>query len=543
MNPTLFTALTLSVGLLFVAVRQRNLSSKLKKLRDDWGKIPEDSTDIESARIFFDLNQTKFIQRSYCVDEATWQDLDLDEIFALLNRTVTPVGAQCLFHLLRHPVLHEDVLLARETLIDRFSADSNLRERAQLALQRMAEKDAKYLPYSLWKPLPERPAYAKFLPLMSFISLAVLPLVLFEVMHVSTLILIFVINFIVRSFVKRKIDVFVSSFQYLGVLIGTAEEIASLKFDALENIQKVLRENLRATKTIAKKIFGLQFKDSLGLIEYVRIYFLWDVSGFYAAIGQIAQHIDELRSIFEIVGEVDGLIAVASFRRACAQYCHPELTAGGEAYVVKGIYDPLLSTPVPNSFGFESNNVLITGSNMAGKTTFLKTLGVNAILAQTIHMTMAEKYKAPFLTVLSSIGREDNLVQGKSYYLAEVESILRLLKASESDGVHLFILDEIFRGTNSVERLAASVAVLDDLANEKDFIVVATHDLQLTEALDRKYRNFHFREQVCDHGLSFDYQLHPGPATTRNAIALLGYVGYPKRIVENALQRLQKSGT
>ncbi len=105
-------------------------------------------------------------------------------------------------------------------------------------------------------------------------------------------------------------------------------------------------------------------------------------------------------------------------------------------------------------------------------------------------------------------------------------------------GLLVFFLDEIYRGTNSVERQAASVEVLEYLANGKDFVLVATHDLAFTELLAKTYTNYHFQEEILDDGLSFDYTLHPGPSTSRNAIALLKYVGYPESIVENALERI-----
>ncbi len=261
-----------------------------------------------------------------------------------------------------------------------------------------------------------------------------------------------------------------------------------------------------------------------------------DISGFYSALSKIKKHLPELRQIFETVGYLDSLIAVASFRLQCQHFCQPVFEEA--IYSVEDIYNPLLEQPVSNSFPFDGKNIIITGSNMAGKTTFLKTLGVNAILAQTINMSMAKRYQAPFIKVISSIGSSENLISGKSYYLAEVESILRLIQASKSDTVHLFIIDEIFRGTNSVERLAASIEVLKYLVNGKDYTLIATHDLQLTELLNGNHRNFHFREKVSKEGLSFDYKLHSGSSKTRNAIALLKYAGYPKQIVEYAIKRI-----
>src|SRR5688572_33307366 len=99
--------------------------------------------------------------------------------------------------------------------------------------------------------------------------------------------------------------------------------------------------------------------------------------------------------------------------------------------------------------------MLVTGSNMSGKSTFLRTLGVNAVLAQTINMCLARDYRAPIFHVRSCIGRSDDLIRGTSYYVAEVEALLDPVRVSAARAPHLFLLDELFRGTNAVERIAA----------------------------------------------------------------------------------------
>ena len=515
--------------------------SKLKKLRDSWGALPEDPVDIKTAGLCFELNKQNSIDNSYRIDDDTWHDLDLDEVFALINRTTTPTGAQYLFYLLKHPVFEKRILDSREERINAFSNNRELREAVQLALHKLAERNAQYLPYSLWEPLPENPGYARVFPLLTFIALVVLLLTAFQLLPIAAIVAVFIINLTVYYLVKRELDLFLTSFQYLGPLISVADRIQALPFPELRSIQNTLRNNLRDTLVISRKIYSLSVKDPTGAMEHIRIYFLLDISGFYSALGKIKKHLQELRKIFETVGYLDSLISVASFRAQYKNFCQPVF--GEDNYTVEDIYHPLLEKPVLNSFPFDGNNFMITGSNMAGKTTFLKTLGVNAILAQTINMGMGTSYRAPFIKVVSSIGRSDNLISGTSYYLAEVESILRLIQASESGAVHLFLIDEIFRGTNSVERLAASVEVLKYLVNGKDYTLIATHDLQLTELLNGNYRNFHFREHVSEEGLSFDYKLHSGSSKTRNAIALLEYAGYPKTIVENATKQLTISGT
>ena len=139
------------------------------------------------------------------------------------------------------------------------------------------------------------------------------------------------------------------------------------------------------------------------------------------------------------------------------------------------------------------------------------------------------------LRVRSSIVRADSLMDGKSYYMSEVESVLTLVRAKESGHQHLFLLDELFRGTNTTERVAAAYAVLAHLNTELDIAVVATHDVELLDLLSGTYAPHHFREQVADDGLTFDYRIQPGASSTRNAIALLRVMKYPESLVANAM--------
>jgi len=195
---------------------------------------------------------------------------------------------------------------------------------------------------------------------------------------------------------------------------------------------------------------------------------------------------------------------------------------------------------VPNSVTLAPpNGVLITGSNMSGKSTFLRTIGVNVILAQSVNSCLADSYNAPVYRVLSCIGRSDDLLAGKSYYVVEVESVLALVKASERPEPHLFIFDELFRGTNAVERVAAGEAILRALiaGGKPHLVLAATHDGELVELLGDCYAVYHLGDSIGPSGLTFDYQLLEGRATSRNAIALLKLNGAPDSLVRAALAR------
>jgi DNA mismatch repair ATPase MutS len=157
------------------------------------------------------------------------------------------------------------------------------------------------------------------------------------------------------------------------------------------------------------------------------------------------------------------------------------------------------------------------------------------VLAQSIHSCFAHEYRAPFLDVRACLGATDSLTEGKSYYFAEVENVLSLVTAAQSGKQCLFLLDELFRGTNTIERVAAAKAILEYMNRDDNIVMIATHDIELAELLDQQYVSHHFREIIHDQQMSFDYKLQPGTSSTRNAIAILSMFDYPRPIVDDAL--------
>ena len=168
---------------------------------------------------------------------------------------------------------------------------------------------------------------------------------------------------------------------------------------------------------------------------------------------------------------------------------------------------------------------------------------MNAILAQAVNTCLATSYRAPVFIVRSLIGRSDDLTAGRSYYRDEVEAVLSLVKASRSGRPHLFLFDELFGGTSTIERIAAAEATLAELIHpdgrtpSPHIVIAATHDRELVALLERTYASFHFADSIDADGLSFDYRLRRGPAGSWNAIALLEVCGAPPRLVERALAR------
>ena len=212
---------------------------------------------------------------------------------------------------------------------------------------------------------------------------------------------------------------------------------------------------------------GVAVSDFVGAVyEYLNLALLLDGTGIYFGTRDLARAGPSLARVVAAAGRVDAAIGIASYRAGRDDWSRPELRTDG-ATELTDLRHPLIDAAVPNSIVVKpGHGVLVTGSNMSGKSTFLRTVGVNAILAQTINTCLAQEYRAPVFHVRSCIGRTDDLLSGTSYYLAEVEALLELVRASTSPAPHLFLLDELFRGTNAVERIAAGQAVLTQLLDE-----------------------------------------------------------------------------
>lgn len=182
---------------------------------------------------------------------------------------------------------------------------------------------------------------------------------------------------------------------------------------------------------------------------------LLDATGIYFGLKDLDAHRQALLRVVAAAGDVDAAMSLASYRASRPDWTRPHFELEPVTARLEGVNHPLVREAIPNSIEIPcGRGVLVEGSNMSGKTTFLRTIGVNAVMAQTLNTCLAREYRAPVFDVRSCIGHTDDLLAGKSYHLAEIETLLSLVRASENPTPHLFLLDELFRGTNAVERVA-----------------------------------------------------------------------------------------
>ncbi|HEU4835714.1 MAG TPA: hypothetical protein VFS90_14895 [Pyrinomonadaceae bacterium] len=233
--------------------------------------------------------------------------------------------------------------------------------------------------------------------------------------------------------------------------------------------------------------------------------------------------------------ELESLNSLANFAYLNPGYVFPERTAGDDHFVARRLGHPLLKPESKVCNDFELNDdqriVILTGSNMAGKSTFLRTIGVNLALAYAGAPVNASSMQTSLFRLFTCIKVSDSVQDGLSYFYAEVKRLQALLAATEADDELpvLFLIDEIFRGTNSRERLIGSRSYIRSLSQRRTMGLVATHDLELIKLADEMQgvTNYHFREEVLDSRMVFDYRLRSGPCPTTNALKIMRLEGLP----------------
>ena len=233
--------------------------------------------------------------------------------------------------------------------------------------------------------------------------------------------------------------------------------------------------------------------------------------------------------------ELEALNSLANFAYLNPHYTFPEITNEENRFTARNLGHPLLihETRVCNDFELDQNRriVILTGSNMAGKSTFLRTIGVNLSLAYAGSPVNANHLQTSLFRPFTCIKVSDSVQDGLSYFYAEVKRLTALLAAAKADDPLpvVFLIDEIFRGTNSRERLIGSRSYIRSLSESNVVGLVATHDLELIKLADEidGVVNFHFREEVSDGRMVFDYRLRSGPCPTTNALTIMRLEGLP----------------
>jgi len=289
----------------------------------------------------------------------------------------------------------------------------------------------------------------------------------------------------------------------------------------------------KSIEVLAKLINKLGYNLIMIVNFVLNVFFLWSLKQVIAIENWKRDNKQDIETAFDVIAEFEALISLSSLAINYPKWCFPQI-ADGDAYTItaNNIAHPLINNKYSVSNSYELNDAfkidIITGSNMAGKSTFLRTVGINTVLALSGAPVCADDMTVSVITIVSYMRIKDSLNESTSTFKAELDRLQMLLAAVENEHKVFFLIDEMLRGTNSVDKYLGSKAVIEQLISKKGVGMVATHDLQIAE-LEKKYpdyiRNFYFDIQVVNGEMLFDYKMKHGECKTFNASLLLKQIG------------------
>jgi hypothetical protein len=476
---------------------------------------------------------------AYAVSDRTWKELSFDAVFERLDRCVTSAGQQILYRRLRHPVTARSDIDTFTRRVRAFTDDEHLRDVVKRALVPLTKRTT----LSLAPIIHGAPIVPRF-PRWSIRLLTIATLGLAAATAIWPFAMLFAIagvlgGIAMRVFLSEMMSVQASALASIVDLVVAAERLAKMPDGALDPERATLRAALAEVARYRRDMAWLTIDQTqlnevvASVIFYLNVFLLLDVHAFMRSIELVRDHRAALATLLETVGEIDAARSIASYR-AGTSACTPKFVERGSPILIEQVRHPLVEDAVSNDVELaQGQGWLVMGSNMAGKSTLLRSVATSALLAQTIGCVPAAAYSAPMLLVRTMMQVEDDVLAGRSQFLAEAEVARDLLLEDRADADRLFLFDELFRGTNTADRVAAAGAFLRAM-NRSGFLVAATHDAELIELLGSAFAPHYFTERVEDAKLVFDYRLHRGALAPRNALAVLALVGFPACVLDDA---------
>lgn len=529
-------ALVSVIGLLVNMYYTRKRKKLIISLWDREEKFDHTQNFHETYKHFYENAKGKK-ENSPVVDDITWHDLNMTKIFNTINYTFTSIGEELLYYRLK--AAHEPHLF-KEKQIEKISRNKEYRMRLSLILSALGK--APYANSS--KYIYSKPDYSFN---RIYILLGLLPIAGLAIIGLSLQIGLglFFISMLVNCFLfyinRTKNEAEYESLFYCLTIILTSRNIAKLNND---------KNFLKKTSKLksAPFISILLLKDDptgtnliLQILTLLKSIFLIDYFVFHYTVYLINSNNQSYELAWRKTAEIDLFYSIALWRKTLPYYCLPEYSDNDSLTIDDG-YHPLVSNPIGNDFEF-TQNILLTGSNASGKSTFIKTIALNILFSQALNTSTSRRICLTRGVVYSSMAMSDDIEKGQSYFLSEIKALKRIFdrRNDNKDMLMYVFLDEIFKGTNTMERVAAAESVLNYLnhcSNTK--IMAATHDIELTGVLADKYKNYHFREQIVEDEINFDFTIKEGASNTRNAIELLRITDFPKKVYQDAVDKAQQ---
>ena len=514
----------------------------LNAIKNNFGMKPEfdERRQMKSVEEYHRVFPSESI-----IDDTTWNDLDMDAIYLSINNTQSTMGETVLYsHLRNQGEFNRDKL---ESAVKYFTENPEKRYDIQKNLNIVDKNDnAEVLTSLTINHKAFNVPYGSYSIMRIAMILGIVLLFVRVEIGLPLIVLTYISNYLLNEKFTKLVSYRIESLSHIMSMIraakkfnNTDELVSFVDSDAFKkSLKKFGHLNAIYSFALPKSSIGGTMEGLFN--DLVNVFFLITPLAFRKVSSLIDENVDDLLVIYDFIGYLDMSIAIASYRKSLTHYCHIEFDESLKAPDVVNVKHPLIEdVAVGNTIRLPQYNI-ITGSNASGKSTFVRAVTINALLGQRINTCTAESFAMRPSFIITSMAIRDDVESGDSYFVSETKSIKRILENVSIQDYSLVVIDEILKGTNTIERISASASVLNALSKEACCVLAATHDIELTEMLSDYYTNSHFRETITDHEISFDYIIKEGPSNTRNAIKLLEIIGYDKELIDLANELAQE---
>lgn len=494
---------------------------------------------------------------SWPLTEQERTDLDVHGqpvgLFGLLNRSSTVLGSRRLREVLDNSGLSIDRIIARQRCVRWLDENPAARLRLMAGAAGLRDKDpwlerfvigvrdAAPLPWSAWLVMALR---LWSLPSNVFLLIAIEKSLAREPGWLAGLLAVFVTNCAIYWQMRRVLNERLKPWRDLAPVVGAFLGACRTGVSTLEGDSELKRLRSRFDAATERTVLpGLRWRldwtNAGGTIHAIlNVAMFYDLHVAAAVLGRVCPNRTILLESLSALADLEAMCGLGCFAWEQPVRCYPT-PVEDHLLEIKGGVNPLIDPDraVANDVDMLApmHLYVVTGSNMAGKSTYLRMVGVNVLLAQIGSAVTAESMTWTPMRLMSDLCVSDSLSKNESYFLAEVRQVRRMLVPLPGDQPVLGLIDEPFRGTNSRDRVAASVAMVEQLMASGGFFIVATHEQTLTELPDgSRAANHHFEEQLGADGPVFNFRLLPGPVRGRNALLILEREGYPPAMVDRA---------
>lgn len=532
-----------TLGLFLFLIKRHSQILEKKRLEEAYVKVNADEILMLDGSLLAENTGGDFINPEHRYTS----DLDIfgeGSLFQFMNRSATLIGRKRLARKMEEPENDTNRIKELQKAVNEISKSLDWRQSFQaigIAYKESENDDKKIKDWSNQQPLFYQFIYKVLVIVVPIITILMTTLLILDFIKYQHFLLYLVLPWGISGFASMKVNTrhmmvsktseMLIKYSYLLKEIESYKSASPLTEDIKNRLGKANESASLKLKKLSSILTALDNRLNFVSWAILNGLFLWDILQMLRLEKWQNKYKNDLAEWFEVISEMDALISIANFAFNHPAFIYPNISEAEATLNVIELGHPLINQAerVDNDFRITRGEfIIVTGANMAGKSTFLRTVGINLLLGMMGAPVCAKSFSFSPISIFTSIRTRDSLQKNESYFYAELKRLKAIIEYLKEDSQVFVILDEILKGTNSIDKHAGSEALLRQLLTLKATGIVATHDVSLgvlEETFPHQISNLCFEVDIENDQLFFDYKLRRGVSKNMNATLLMRQMG------------------